>query len=121
MAAKKKVPERNARDLRDEYGEVLETMVSLLEAARRLSARAVNSVMTATYWEMGRRIVELEQSGQGRAEYGEQVVKQLAVDLTSRFGRGVYGETYNKCDRFLKCTPTFCRRCLQNHKIAQQK
>jgi predicted nuclease of restriction endonuclease-like (RecB) superfamily len=88
MAAKKKVPEQNARDLRDEYGEVLEAMVSLLEAARRLSARAVNSVMTATYWEIGRRIVELEQCGQGRAEYGEQVVKQLAVDLTNRFGRG---------------------------------
>jgi hypothetical protein len=72
----------------DHYSNVLDAMVDLLESARRASARAVNSVMTATYWEIGRRIVELEQEGEGRAEYGEVLVKQLAVDLTERFGRG---------------------------------
>lgn len=70
------------------YGDVLASMVDLLESARRASARAVNSVITATYWEIGRRIVELEQQGQQRAEYGDLLVKQLAVDLTERFGRG---------------------------------
>jgi predicted nuclease of restriction endonuclease-like (RecB) superfamily len=44
--------------------------------------------MTATYWEIGRRIVEFEQSGKPRAEYGEEVLKRLADDLTTRFGRG---------------------------------
>jgi hypothetical protein len=44
-------------------------VVELLDAARRTTVRAVNSVMTATYWEIGRRIVEF---GEGRAEYGEQ-------------------------------------------------
>jgi hypothetical protein len=39
----------------DEYGDVLSAMVELLESARRTSARAVNSIMTATYWEIGRR------------------------------------------------------------------
>jgi hypothetical protein len=48
----------------------------------------VNAIMTATYWEIGRRIVELEQGGEERAEYGDVLVKQLAVDLTERFGRG---------------------------------
>jgi len=70
------------------YGDVLASMVDLLESARRASARAVNCVMTATYWEIGRRIVELEQEGQERAAYGDLLVKQLAVDLTERFGRG---------------------------------
>jgi predicted nuclease of restriction endonuclease-like (RecB) superfamily len=44
--------------------------------------------MTATYWEVGRRIVEYEQGGKERAEYGERVLQRLAADLTKRFGRG---------------------------------
>jgi len=60
----------------------------LLDASRRTSARAVNSVMTATYWELGRRIVKFEQGGKKRAEYGEELLDRLARDLTQRFGRG---------------------------------
>lgn len=71
-----------------EYNEILAGVVELLDAARRASARVVNSLMTATYWEIGRRIVEHEQGGQKRAEYGEELVRRLAVDLTTRFGRG---------------------------------
>lgn len=44
--------------------------------------------MTATYWEIGRYIVEFEQQGSDRAEYGQMLVRHLANDLTSRFGRG---------------------------------
>ena len=71
-----------------DYESILVSMVDLLESARRLSARSVNSVMTATYWEIGRRIVELEQGGQKRAKYGIQLIERLAIDLTERFGRG---------------------------------
>ncbi len=60
----------------------------MLEDARRVSARAVNTVMTATYWEVGRRIFEFEQGGKKRADYGDEVVARLANDLTARFGRG---------------------------------
>ncbi|MDA1054649.1 MAG: PDDEXK nuclease domain-containing protein [Planctomycetota bacterium] len=63
-------------------------MVDLLESARRASARAVNCVMTATYWEIGRRIVELEQGGEERAEYGAGLIQSFAQDLTAKFGRG---------------------------------
>ena len=42
----------------------------LLETARQATARAVNSLMTATYWEVGRRIVEFEQGGKKRAGMG---------------------------------------------------
>lgn len=44
--------------------------------------------MTASYWEVGRRIVEAEQQGKRRAGYGEQLIERLASDLTQRFGRG---------------------------------
>ncbi len=70
------------------YGGIHADIVSLLENARRTSVRAVNAVMTATYWEIGRRIVEFEQGGKGRAEYGEALIERLAQDLTRRFGRG---------------------------------
>src|SRR6267378_3799180 len=70
------------------YAKVLAGVTELLDSARRASARVVNSLMTATYWEIGRRIVEHEQAGQKRAGYGEEVVRNLSADLTRRFGRG---------------------------------
>ncbi|MGI8467024.1 MAG: PDDEXK nuclease domain-containing protein [Pyrinomonadaceae bacterium] len=63
-------------------------MVELLEQARRTAARTVNAVMTATYWEIGRRIVELEQGGKKKADYGKQLLVNLSEDLTGKFGRG---------------------------------
>lgn len=71
-----------------DYTEVLAGVVELLDAARRASARVVNSLMTATYWEIGRRIVEHEQAGAKRAGYGEEVVRRISEDLSRRFGRG---------------------------------
>ena len=70
------------------YDEILREVSGLLETARRTSARAVNAVLTATYWQIGRRIAELEMGGQGRAGYGDTLVHRLATDLTTRFGRG---------------------------------
>lgn len=70
------------------YGDVHTGIVELLESARRAAARSVNALMTASYWEIGRRIVEFEQGGRGRAKYGEALIERLANDLTGRFGRG---------------------------------
>ncbi len=71
-----------------EYSEVHSGIVRLLDAARRDAARSVNAVMTATYWEIGRRIVELDQGGKNRAVYGGGLIERLAEDLTKLFGRG---------------------------------
>ena len=71
-----------------EYEGLVGEIGALLEEARRASARTVNTILTATYWEIGRRIVEHEQQGAARAEYGKQLLKRLATDLTARFGRG---------------------------------
>lgn len=83
MAAKKPVPVRDR-----EYAEILEDVAALLVASRTAAARTVNTLMTSTYWLIGRRIFEGEQQGKGRANYGEQLVERLSVDLTRRFGRG---------------------------------
>ncbi|MBI1383228.1 MAG: DUF1016 family protein [Planctomycetaceae bacterium] len=76
------------KSLAPAYGELLGGIAGVLEAARRNSARAVNAVITATYWEIGRRIVEFEQGGAARAEYGAGLVERLSADLVARFGRG---------------------------------
>lgn len=80
-------------------------VVELLDTARRAAARSVNAVMTATYWEIGRRIVEHEQKGQKRAEYGEEMLARLAVDLTHRFGRGFSADNLERFRRFYLCFP----------------
>jgi len=70
------------------YSDLVKDLSGLLESARRAAARTVNAVMTATYWEIGRRIVEHEQGGEKRAAYGKELIGRLARDLTARFGRG---------------------------------
>jgi len=70
------------------YEDLLGDIAGLLESARRSAARSVNAIMTATYWLIGRRIVEYEQAGSARAEYGAEILKRLSGDLSRRFGRG---------------------------------
>ena len=70
------------------YDGVLRELMSLIESARRAAARSVNAVMTATYFLVGRAVVEEEQRGAKRAAYGEELLARLGADLTKRFGRG---------------------------------
>lgn len=71
-----------------EYATVCDGIVEVVHAARLSAARSVNTLMTASYWEVGRRIVEAEQKGMRRAGYGEQLIGRLSGDLTIKFGRG---------------------------------
>lgn len=82
------------------YDNVLSGVVELLDAARRASARVVNSLMTATYWEIGRRIVEHEQAGKERAAYGAELLILLSADLTQRFGRGFSVDNLERARKF---------------------
>ena len=68
----------------DDYSRLVSDISGLLEQARRGAARSVNAILTATYWEIGRRIVEHEQGGKARAEYGEEVLARLSKDLSAR-------------------------------------
>ena len=70
------------------YQSVFGDVSKIIDAARESAVRSVNSAMAAAYWLIGRRIVESEQSGEDRAEYGEALIERLAEDLTTRFGRG---------------------------------
>ena len=79
--------DKRGRGLGD-YGQLVSDISGLLEQARRGAARTVNAILTATYWEIGRRIVEHEQGGKATSEYGEKLLERLSTDLTARHGRG---------------------------------
>lgn len=60
----------------------------LLNTARQRAVQAVNTTIVHTYFEIGRMIVEDEQNGENRAEYGKQQLKLLSQNLTKQFGKG---------------------------------
>jgi predicted nuclease of restriction endonuclease-like (RecB) superfamily len=61
---------------------------NILNEARRTTYRAINFAMVQAYWNIGQLIVEEEQKGQKRAEYGEFLIKELSKRLTKDFGKG---------------------------------
>ncbi|WP_318640583.1 DUF1016 N-terminal domain-containing protein [Flavobacterium ardleyense] len=67
---------------------ILQQVVDLLQQARQQVLRTVNSTMVLTYFEIGRIIVEEEQEGKERAEYGKHLLKGLSEQLNSEFGKG---------------------------------
>ena len=71
-----------------DYEGLLSRVSALLEQGRRSVVRTVNAMLTATYWEVGRQIVEYELRGQERADYGDVLVERLGQDLSARYGRG---------------------------------
>jgi predicted nuclease of restriction endonuclease-like (RecB) superfamily len=69
-----------------------ENVAMLIEQARQTVTRTVDLTMCVTYFELGRMIVEREQEGKIRAEYGKSLIKELADFLANRFGKG-FSET----------------------------
>lgn len=60
----------------------------IVTQARQKAYTAINSAMVEAYWQMGKRIVEQEQQGKDRADYGSQLLKSLSKELTAEFGKG---------------------------------
>ncbi len=60
----------------------------LLQNAKNKVYQSINTTMTQTYWEIGKRIVEEEQGGENRAKYGKELLKNLSKELTQEFGKG---------------------------------
>ena len=69
---------------KDLYGAIRQ----VLQSARQTAYKAVNFAMVQAYWQVGRLIVEDEQKGKARAEYGKKVLDDLAERLTAEFGKG---------------------------------
>ena len=67
---------------------VIHEIKQILTDAREKVARTVNNELLLAYWNIGRIIVESEQAGSEKAEYGKQLLKSLSKDLTRELGKG---------------------------------
>ena len=72
----------------------------ILKNARQKAYTAINSAMVEAYWEIGRRIVEEEQRGKERAEYGKEILQNLSKELTEEFGKGYSYRTLREIRQF---------------------
>ncbi|HMU06028.1 MAG TPA: DUF1016 N-terminal domain-containing protein [Saprospiraceae bacterium] len=70
------------------YHILIDQIGHLLVEGRRKAAQSVNTILVKTYWEIGRYIVEYEQKGNERDEYGTQLFERLSKDLTLQYGKG---------------------------------
>lgn len=68
--------------------ELYSDLKNIIEQSRKAVITNVNTIMLQTYWNIGKRIVEEEQNGNLKAEYGTRLLKEISKELTNEFGRG---------------------------------
>ena len=85
----------------------------IIREARQRVFRMVNSNMLETYWKIGQLIVEDEQEGKPRAEYGKNVLKNLAQQLTVEFGKGFDYTNLTNMRKYI-CHFQFLTHCVKN-------
>ena len=88
-----------------EHDDLFARTAQIVEAARGQVSRTVNTAMVHAHWFIGREIVEVEQHGEARAEYGDQLVRTLAGRLTKRFGRGFSYPSVKRMKQFYLTFP----------------
>ena len=72
----------------DSYQRLVGQISETYDRGRIRAMQAVNTQLVETYWEIGRYIVEFEQRGEAKAEYGKGLISKLSQDLTARWGKG---------------------------------
>ena len=82
--------------------ELVERIEQLIAEAKKRTISAVNTAMVYTYYEIGRMIVDDEQQGEERAQYGKAVLKELSIRLTNKFGKGFSVENLDRMRYFYK-------------------
>ncbi len=70
------------------YSTLFKRLAEIIHSARATAVRQINKSQVLAYYEIGREIVEFEQKGKERAEYGEALLKKISADLTPQFGKG---------------------------------
>jgi len=80
---------------------------NLLKEARSKTYQAINDIMVKTYWHIGKRIVEQEQYGNHRAEYGKYLIPELSKYLSQEFGKGFSEANLKNMRKFYTVFPDF--------------
>ncbi|MFL1909025.1 PDDEXK nuclease domain-containing protein [Plesiomonas shigelloides] len=81
---------------------IAQEIITLIQQAKQRAAMAVNSELTLLYWHIGQRINQAVLGGE-RADYGKQIVTNLAKQLTAQFGRGWSAQQLRHCMKFAEC------------------
>ncbi len=89
------------------YQPVISDIKNLIAAGQNVAYNAANRAMIMTYWNIGKRIVEEEQSGAERAEYGKRLISILSDELTKEFGSNYSGRSLRYYRKFYLCFPDF--------------
>jgi len=76
------------RSITKNYQNLLDSIGNLLQEARRKTYQQINSILTKTYWEIGRHIVVYEQENNEKADYGSKLLDMMAKDLRKKYGKG---------------------------------
>lgn len=97
----------NNKDIAKTATTVVEDIKNIIDKGRTAAYAAVNTTMIATYWNIGRRIVEEEQHGKERAEYGKNLIDMLAKELTHEYGSGFSARYLRAFRQFYLVVPNF--------------
>lgn len=98
----------------NEVSKIYSDIAELLNIARAKAYHTVNSIMVETYWKIGQRIVEEEQGGSSRAEYGTKLIENLSKYLTDSFGKGFSEANLQNMRKFYLTYPEFPTQCVGN-------
>ena len=98
----------------NEISKIYSDIAELLNLARTKAYNSVNSIMVETYWKIGQRIVEEEQAGKSRAEYGSNLIENLSKYLTDTFGKGFSEANLRNMRQFYLTYPEFDTQCVAN-------
>ncbi|MCG2726834.1 MAG: PDDEXK nuclease domain-containing protein [Elusimicrobia bacterium] len=91
---------RKDRTLTKTYNTLFEKIAKILDQARTKAFREINMAQVLAYWGIGREIIEFEQKGKIRAEYGKKALVRLSEDLSRKFGRGFSADNLQLMRRF---------------------
>lgn len=76
------------KPIKDSYLSLVGDIGKLLEQGRAQAIKSINTILVVTYWQVGKSIVEFEQAGNLKAEYGKELLLRLSKDLKNRYGKG---------------------------------
>jgi predicted nuclease of restriction endonuclease-like (RecB) superfamily len=94
-----------AMELNKSNNNYIQEIKHILAQARQKAYSAVNTAMVEAYWLIGKRIVEEEQNGKERAEYGKAILKTLSIELTLSLGKGFSERSLREFRQFYQAFP----------------
>lgn len=83
----------------------IQEIKQILSQARLKTYQAINTTMIEAYWNIGRKIVEEEQNGKHRADYGKEIIKTISIELSKEFGKRFSTRTIWKIRQFYMIFP----------------